>query len=257
LGANIIAYATGLEPPRPRLTEATVVRDDNSPKPKRGFLEVGQLAYSGDWKPAPRAMRNLMEEVRKSGLDVVLSTAQVRLASNVHLENSVNAPIVSIPRVYLFYLHGRSEFTAGSQELQDLRFRLENGGTLLADACCGSKLFDDSFRKMMDQMWAERKLKLEPIPLDDMLYSAELNGARIAQVRCRREGPDGRRASAEYQLVPPALEGIKLNGRWVVIYSRYDLGCALEKRPTSDCLGHDYASAALLGKAAVLDALKR
>ena len=44
-------------------------------------------------------------------------------------------------------------------------------------------------------------------------------------------------------MLAPALEGIKYNGRWVVIYSKYDLGCALEHTTSSDCLGHDYASA--------------
>ncbi|HTU91400.1 MAG TPA: DUF4159 domain-containing protein, partial [Gemmataceae bacterium] len=61
----------------------------------------------------------------------------------------------------------------------------------------------------------------------------------------------------EYRELAPALEGIKYNGRWVVIYSKYDLGCALERHKSSDCLGHDYDSAVRLGRAAVLYALKR
>ena len=56
---------------------------------------------------------------------------------------------------------------------------------------------------------------------------------------------------------PPQLEGIKINNRWVVIYSRYDLGCALEKHQSSDCLGHDFASAIKLAGAAVYYALQR
>jgi hypothetical protein len=106
-------------------------------------------------------------------------------------------------------------------------------------------------------LWQEEGLKLEPIPLNDELYSKELNGQEIKTVRCRRAAPDGRRVEPEYRSVPPALEGVKYGGRWVVIYSRYDIGCALERHQSSDCLGHDYASAARLGKAAVLYALKR
>jgi hypothetical protein len=75
-------------------------------------------------------------------------------------------------------------------------------------------------------------------------------------VRCRREGPDTKRVNPEYQLVPPALEGLKSNGRWVVIYSRYDIGCALEKHQSTDCKGHDHASAVRLARAAILYALK-
>ena len=56
--------------------------------------------------------------------------------------------------------------------------------------------------------------------------------------------------------MPPALEGIKLNNRWVVVYSKYDLGCALEKHQSTDCLGHDYESAVKLGKAVILYVLR-
>ena len=51
LGLNIIAYATGNEPPRPRLTkvEVAVVKDDPADIPP-GVLKVGQLNHGGDWK---------------------------------------------------------------------------------------------------------------------------------------------------------------------------------------------------------------
>ena len=160
---------------------------------------------------------------------------------------------------WFFYMHGREAFRYGDSDLKNLRFRLENGGTLLADACCGSKAFDESFRQLMEQMFRERKLKLklEPIPLNDELYSRDLNGEPIELVRCRRPGADGQRGRPELQLVPPALEGVKYKGRWIVIYSKYDLGCALEKAPSPECIGHDYDSAVKLGRAAVLYALKR
>jgi hypothetical protein len=57
--------------------------------------------------------------------------------------------------------------------------------------------------------------------------------------------------------VAPQLEGIKIGNRWAVIYSKYDIGCALEKHQSSDCLGHDYESAVKLAGAAVLYALQR
>ena len=41
------------------------------------------------------------------------------------------------------------------------------------------------------------------------------------------------------QSVPPMLEGIKIDNRWVVLYSKYDIGCALERHRSSDCLGYD------------------
>ena len=244
LAANVIAYATGLEPPRNKGDEVEIAGNEKPPVVQRNFLKVAQLRHGGDWQPAPEAMHNLMAEVRKLGFDVVLKTDAVQPSQ----ENVVD---------YRFlYMHGRGAFSYKSTELEHLRFDLEeNHALLFADACCGNKDFDASFRKFMDVLFEDRKEKpkLEPIPPDDPLYSAELNGAPIDTVLCRRERREGNNAG--FQRVKPALEGVKINGRWVVIYSRYDIGCALERHPTPDCLGHDYASAAALGKAAVLYAL--
>jgi hypothetical protein len=244
LGANVVAYATGLAKPKPRLTEMTVARDGPAERTKRGYFRVAQLQRNED-PPAPRAMRNLMDEANKVGLDVILETKSFSPASQ------------KLNGYWFFYMHGREKFHYSDAELKNLKFRLENGGTLLADACCGSKDFDRSFREMVDQLWPKKDLKLEPIPSNDELYSAELNGAAITEVMCRRPGPDGERARPELQPGPPALEGVKYKGRWIVIYSKYDIGCALEKAPSPECIGHDYDSAVKLGRAAVLYSLKR
>lgn len=208
----------------------------------RGYLKVAQIRHEGDWQPAPRAMRTLMGVMEKLGFDVDKQTEAIRPTR---------------PDFYdyrLLYMHGRQAFRFSETERKALRFNLESGGLLLADACCGSKTFDQSFRALVRELWPERKL--EPVPAGDELYSRELNGEPITSVRCRREGPDGRPES-DFRAVEPALEGIKINGRWVLLYSRYDLGCALEKHQSTDCLGHDHASAVRLGTAVVLYALRR
>jgi putative ABC transport system permease protein len=53
------------------------------------------------------------------------------------------------------------------------------------------------------------------------------------------------------------IEGLVIDGRLAIIYSKYDIGCALENHPSSDCKGHDHASALRLGAAAVLYVLKK
>jgi hypothetical protein len=247
LGANIIAYATGLEPPRPRLTPMEVAPTDTvERKVPRGFLKVAQLRHEGDWHPAPLAMPNLMTQLRKKArLDVALQAEEVR---------------PDRPEVLDFkflYMHGRRgfRFTNPEKLRENLRFDLETGGLLFADACCGSKEFDKAFRDFITDLWPDRKHQLERIPLGDEVYGKELNGEAIKTVRCRRE-IDGQR-DREYRTVEPYLEGVKINGRWAVIYSKYDIGCALEKTRSPDCLGHDYDSAVRLGTAVVLYALQR
>jgi hypothetical protein len=245
LAGNIIAYATGLEAPRPRLTETELIKGDvEQKKVPRGYLKVAQLRHDGDWQPAPRAMRNLMVQLRdKAHLDVALQTEPLR-ASHPDLFN-----------FKFLYMHGRGNFNFTAEEVKNLRADLETGGLLFADACCGRKAFDESFRALVAKLFPDKKL--EPIPPGDELYSKEINGDPITTVRCRIEPPGAAAGPAEFRDVPPFLEGIKLNGRWVVIYSKYDIGCALEKHQSTDCLGHDFASAVKLGSAAVLYALKR
>jgi hypothetical protein len=241
LGANIVAYATGLEPPKPRLTQVDVLRVDEQGKVPRGYFKVAQLKHDGDWTPAPRAMSYLMQEMSKLGVDAALQREEIYPSP----KNLVD---------YRFlYMHGRNNFTYEKAALEGLKFNLETGGLLLADACCGSEQFTQAFRRMIGQMWPGKKL--ERIPLNDELYSEELNGTAITKVRCRHE--HGGKRDKEPELYDPELEGIRINGRWAVIFSRYDLGCALQKHQSPDCLGHDHASALRLAKAAVLYAMKR
>ncbi len=243
LGANIIAYATGLEPPKPRLTEVEVFRDDpRETKVPRGYVKVAQLKHEGDWQPAPRAMPNLMRELReKSRLDVATQVEEI------------NPRLPEVIDFKFLYMHGRRSFRIAPEKLEHLRFNLETGGLLFADACCGSDEFAASFRQLIDDLWAGKKL--QKIPLTDELFGKELNGTVITEVRCRRK--EAGRADREFQPGEPLLEGLKVNGRWAVIFSKYDIGCALEKTKSTSCFGHDYESAVRLGTAAVLYALKR
>jgi hypothetical protein len=243
LGANIVAYATGLEPPKPRLTQVDVLRVDDQRKPPRGYFKVAQLRHDGDWTPAPRAMAYLMQEMSRLGVDAASQREEVYPSR----KNLVD---------YRFlYMHGRNDFSYDKEALAALKFNLETGGLLLADACCGSAQFTQAFRRMVEKIWPGKKL--ERIPLNDELYSEELNGKdqAITKVRCRHEH-DGKR-DKEPEVYDPELEGIRINGRWAVIFSRYDIGCALQKHQSPDCLGHDHASAMRLAKAAVLYAMKR
>ena len=97
----------------------------------------------------------------------------------------------------------------------------------------------------------------EAIPATDPIYGSEINGRPITSVRVRKERPDGKGPDSEYRDAAPYLEGIRINGRWVAIYSKYDIGCALENHQSSDCVGHDKDSALRLAAAAVLYELKK
>jgi hypothetical protein len=240
LGANIIAYATGMEPPQPRLTAVKVAGNrTDADRPARGYLQIAQLKLPGDSPPAPRAMRNLLEIAQEqSPIDVMLETKQLFVDSK------------SILNYKFLYMHGRKEFRYDPAELGDLRFNLQTGAVLLADACCGKEAFDKSFRKFAAELFPTAKL--EPVPVNDDLFGADLNGTALNEetIECRTEAGGLMRKAA------PQLEGIKHQGRWVVLYSKYDIGCALERHQASDCRGYSPASAQKIARAALLYTLR-
>jgi hypothetical protein len=253
LGANIIAYATGLMPPKPRLTEQPLVNVANEKSfIKRHYFQAAQLKYAPDWEPAPKAMAVLADALYKDA------------ALNVD-KNKKGLPLNSRDLVdYKFlYMHGNKPFSVESmrlkkKDLDNLRFNLTTGGLLLADACCGSEQFDKSFREFMKELFPKNSLERIPLKKEE-LFSADLNGVKLdeSNIRARIKKPSGGRGEAGYTAMAPYLEGIKIDNRWVVIYSKYDIGCALEKHQSTDCLGYDHESALKLAKAAVLYALKR
>jgi hypothetical protein len=240
LGANVVAYATGLEPPQDKLSAQQVVSNVDEPI-QRGFFQAAQIDYGGrDWQPAPRAMRNLSDYLHKlEGVDVLLQTKPLVLSD------------VNLPKFKFLYMHGRREFTIGENERKALREHLDGGALLLADACCGSEAFDKAFRTFVQEMFGRN---LEPIDKDDLFFSEKVGkDIKSAMGRTQRGVP--------YAPMSPQFEGIRLDpknpkSQWVVIYSKYDLGCALDKHASTDCLGYSHESALELAAQAVLYALK-
>jgi len=245
LGANVIAYATGKEPPKQRLTTTRIVDTKKDLSPPKGFLKPAQIRIPGEAAPAPAAMRNLMAHLKAAArIDAVLDKETISPGQD------------ELFKFKFVYMHGRKRFAFDDAEVQNVKANLQGGGLLFADACCGKPEFDAAFRELIAKMYPDRKL--EPIPVDDELYSAKLNGKEITSVKRREKATSGEGTAGDgFRDLPPALEGLKIDGRWVVIYSKYDIGCALENHKSSDCLGHDRDGALALGTAAVLYALKR
>jgi len=249
LAGNVIAYATGLELPKPKLTVTKIYDPKADVGPTRGVFKAAQLKMvGGDAEPAPAAMRNLMSHLReKTGLDVSLKKESYFPGDE---------PLFN----YKFmYLHGRKPFTLEGDGLESVKANLQTGGLLLADAGCNGydswKKFDASFRDACKKLFPDSPLQV--IPANDPMLGAKMNGVAVGSVRCRRERPDGQGPETEMRSYAPYLEGVKVDGRWVIVYSKYDIGCALEGHKASDCMGHDRESALKVASAVVLYSLKR
>ncbi len=222
VGQNVIDYATGREMPADKL----VVREMHNLKrdsPRRGALRIAKLKHAGDWNIAPQAIPNLMDALRRPpfSFDVVITQKDLI----PHDPNLIYYP--------LLYIHGRAAISFPKEDLEALQRHLEpGGGTLFADAACGSAAFDATFRKFVAELVPNSRL--EPIPRDDELYSTKV-GFDLSKSQYTKAAGGARDF--------PQLEGVKINGHWAIIYSRFDIGCALERHTGIDCKGYSYESA--------------
>ncbi|MCA9064415.1 MAG: DUF4159 domain-containing protein, partial [Planctomycetaceae bacterium] len=241
IGINVLAYATGREPPE-KLSDVSDNRDELPDAVGRGLLEVAQLRHDGGWDTAPRALSNLLKALNQA---VGVSASTQNQVIPVTLEELTRFPLV--------YMHGRYDFRFDKQRQEALREYLDRGGVLFADACCGSTKFDAGFRQLMKEMFPMTPLK--QIPVDHELFSESI-GENIREVTRRRQVP-GQDASMRVreELGPPILEGIEIDGRIAVIYSRYDISCALEHQASLSCDGYIEEDAAKIAINVVLYAM--
>ncbi len=222
IGQNIVDYATGRETPADKLT-IRKAREMQTSAPRRGAMRIGKLKYAGDWNIAPLAVPNLMDALRKPPFSFDVTVEQKDLFPR-------DPDMIYYP---LIYLHGRAAMAFDQDDLAALRRHIDPGaGTLFADAACGSPAFDASFRRFISQLLP--KHALVPIPRDDPLFTRKV-GADLSEVEYTRAAGGGKG--------PPRLEGIKINDHWVVIYSRFDIGCALERQTGLECSGYTHESA--------------
>ena len=227
VGVNVLAYATGREPPVKLKEHEISTEEGRQDKIERGFLQIPKLRHDGGWDAAPQALRNLLLSLNRT-VGMAASTKERNLIATD--SNIFKYPIV--------YMHGRSPFSLTRQEKNQLKKYLKQGGVLFADACCGSTRFDRSFREVLAQVFPDQPLKR--IPATHEMFTSEVGGHDIRQVQ-RRSPETSDEAVALNTIVKkgePFLEGIELDGRYAVIYSKYDISCALERQRSVMCTGY-------------------
>ena len=121
----------------------------------------------------------------------------------------------------LLYLTGHFDFQWSEAAVARLRNYLQAGGMLLADACCGRLAFDAAFRRELSKVLPGEHL--QQLPPDHPLYHVHYDVERV-QYTPRTYEDFG-------QLSGPTLEGMTLDGRLAVVYSRFDLGNGWEQFP--------------------------
>lgn len=246
IGINILAYATNRELKPKDEIPRLITKIQADALAERGSVTVANLQHPGGCNTAPRALVNLLEAA----------------AAELNLRTRPESQMVPITAEELFnyhmaFMHGRTVFTLTPAERKQLAEFVERGGLLLANSICGSKAFTDSFRREMEAAFLGKHL--ERIPADDPLLTRAYGGFDLSLVT--RRDPQGSEGGgplkASLRKVPPTLEGIKFGDRWGVIFSPYDLSCALEKHNSLECQGYIREDAARIGLNVLLYSLQQ
>ena len=226
IGVNVMAYATGREPPAKSDVPQVVKENTDFDNIERGLLQIAQIRHDGSWNAAPRALRRLLLALNE--------TAAMSASTKANELAFADAEIFQYP---IIYMHGRNKFSANEADRQQLRKYLQRGGVLFADSCCGAKPFDKGFREFVATLYPGEKL--QRIPVDHELFSQK-HGRDIRKLKRRMsEGAEGGNALGfVVRDAEPFLEGLTVDGRLAIIYSKYDISCALERQAAGNCEGY-------------------
>lgn len=248
IGVNVLTYATNREPKGKEQAFITLEEDDLDSKPgARGVIEIAKLSHGGGCNDAPGALLNLLHTASQGE-----ARLPVRAAPGL-----INISNENLFRYHLVFMHGRHDFRLTDAERKQLREYLNRGGTLLADAICASPSFTAAFRRELAAAIPEASI--QRIPPDDPIFTTENGGYDIRRVSLRdpqaadAAGP----VAARVRKVEPQLEGIRIDGRWAVIFSPFDISCALESHEAVGCRGYTQEDAARIGLNVLLYSLNQ
>lgn len=247
LGINVLTYATNRELrdrlDRPKIDSSIV--GDVSPDQ----IEVAKVMHSGGADDAAVALQNLMQTARRE--------TSIPFSIKKTLVDVTDEKVYQFP---ILFMHGRFDFQFSDEERQRIRKMVkEDGFFLFADAVCASQPFANAFRREMEIIFPDEKL--EPLDKDHEIFSDEF-GSDIRDVVLRTPlAPSDRAAGSDKKYVEtrtlPRLEAIKIGQTVSVVFSPYDLSCALENAKSVECQGYATDDAARIGINVLRYALNR
>ena len=240
-GTNVVAYATGRQLQDKPLSDvidkrAVSVLSDRA-------LVLPKLAHNGGADDAPNAWGKILKELSSAeGLEVKTE------------KKMIPADEKSLADHPFIFIHGRNKISFNEQERTAIRKYLELGGFMFVDSICASKEFADTFRSEMAEIIGKDILK--PIPADHEIWADKDDryGAPLTNLKLRKKKPDGGFADPD-SIPAPLMDGITFDGRLVVVFSPYDLSCAMENKSVSDCSGYTRQDAARIARKVVLYSL--
>ena len=137
----------------------------------RAPVMMNKLLYSNTtrrqtdpWNERPRDAANLSKWMGKRSLEGFLNWQIVNL--QVPVEELHDAPIL--------YLTGSEEISLSPADIDKLRLFVEQGGMILGNADCGSKIFSTSFKKLGTKLFPKYEFRM--LPLSHPIFDEQFHG---------------------------------------------------------------------------------
>jgi len=173
------------------------------------LLQCGNLIYAGNQSSVCFADRFLTDLARQTNLRVNQKFCPVRLDAEAVFD-------------YPFcVMSGNENFTLSQKERQQLRKYLMHGGFLLVSPGCSDAKWDKSFRQEIKLCFPQHALKL--ISMSHPIFSLVNQIPRLTDKH-------GRLAM---------LEGLEINGRLVLVYSKEGLNDVAHAKGCCCCGGNE------------------
>ena len=225
LGVNLFAYAIASRAWSKQYSSKVRFVDMNNFKSDKA--SISQVVYDGEWKTRHSSLSMLLQGFNiKTEVPVKFGLSEVRLFDSKLFDSP------------LIYITGHENFQLKKEEAIKLRQYVMNGGFVLAEACCGRKGFDLSFRKVMREIFPENPMK--GIPLNSTLYGIPNKIGKVG-VTSLLAGQVGEQVDVQ-------LEGVEVEGKYGVIYSKFGLSGGWEMGSSPYSMGYSDNDAIRIGQ---------
>ncbi len=226
--ANIYYYAIGKGALSNRLQSLVVRRATQAPIQT---VTMARLKYQGNWNPEPGAWPRMAK------------IAAREFQTQVKIENAAISSKLDPVQSPLVQMTGTGVFKLTAKQIEDLRSYLLHGGMLFADAGGGKPAFTNAFVNMVTALFPHALLN--NIPLNSSLYTGSFPEGQKAQVVTYRKFYNYQHGHVRKY---PQMLGIKLHGRWVVVFSPQDITSGLLGTNTWGISGYTPVSAQALAR---------
>lgn len=207
LAAGMVLTAFGQSEPTQIITPTT--KPEFAAASDLSQLQCGNLIYGGNQSSVCFADNFLAEVGKRTSLRVNPKFCAVRLDADAVFD-------------YPFcVMSGNESFSFAEKERKQLRKYLNQGGFLLVSPGCSDETWDKSFRKELKICFPEYALK--PIPMSHPIFSLVNQIPRLTD-------KNGKAA---------VLEGLEINGRLVLVYSKEGLNDVAHAKGCCCCGGNE------------------